>query len=59
MESDLLDEEQTYLQTELANVQQTITSSIDTFAECSKNVTMIFETNFKQVQETINACTAA
>lgn len=58
MESDLLNDEQTYLQTELANVQQTITSSIDTFTECSQNVTMIFETNFKQVQETINACTA-
>lgn len=58
MESGLVDEEQSYLDMEISNIESNVTMSTDTFKMCSENATMIFNDNFQKFQATIQACTA-
>lgn len=47
-----------YLNDEFVTLKTTITESVETFKECSMNVTEAFNTRFELFQNTVNACLA-
>jgi hypothetical protein len=51
-------EDQTYLTEELSNIETTVRMSAETFAECSTNVTVIFDASFEKLKTAIQACVA-